>query len=490
MMNFLEIRKRAALLLAAGTVVISVAQTAPVQAQASPVSYLPGVTEEMSHPEYWAALQDQRLGAGSSAQLLATAPSIAELNRRTLATTSCQMTDLSAVPASFDGISQREALIRGAQSDFQYFQSSGAIYDQNGNVAGPDFYAQILANTQDPGALRQQFVKYGICTERTDVRSYPTMQILTDEAGDVDFDYFQNSALRVNEPVVIKGRSADGLWYLVKTISCDGWVRASDIAVCSSKEEWEGAWKIPEDHLIVVTGGKLYLEKSNRNPDIAGKLLSMGTTLRRAESWEYTSQVTNRASVNNYAVWMPMRAADGTYQKKVVLISQHDPVSAGYLPLTTQNVLNVAFTMLGDAYGWGAMLDSADCSSYIRDIYKCFGLELPRNTNWQAAMPAVKCDLSPLPQDASGDVAKKALLDTLPAGTALYFNGHAMLYLGKVGDEYYVISSVSSIADPETGKYLRVRGVVVNNLSVKRLSGKTWLNCINLAVVPYLAAPQ
>ena len=65
-----------------------------------------------------------------------------------------------------------------------------------------------------------------------------------------------------------------------------------------------------------------------------------------------------------------------------------------------------------------------------------------------------------------------------------------MMYLGRVSDEYYVISSVSSIADPETGKYLRVRGVVVNNLSVKRLSGKTWLNCINLAVVPYLAAPQ
>lgn len=489
-MKYAKFRKTAALFLAAGIAAVSAANALPVRTQASPVSYLPGVTDEMTHPEYWAALQDQRLGAGSSAQLLATAPSIAELNRRTMAQPSCQMTDLAAVPACFDGIAQREALLKGAESDFQYFKSSGAIYDQTGNVAGPEFYAQILANTQDPGALKQQFIKYGICTERTDVRSYPTMQILTDEAGDVDFDYFQNSALRVNEPVVIKGRSADGLWYLVKTICCDGWVRASDIAVCSSKEEWQSAFQIPDDHLIVVTGGKLYLEKSNRNPDIAGKMLTMGTTLRRADSWEYTPAVTNRAAVNNYAVWMPLRAADGTYQKKVVLISQHDPVSAGYLPLTTQNVLNVAFTMLGDAYGWGAMLDSADCSSYIRDIYKCFGIELPRNTTWQASMPAVKCDLSPLPQDASGDPAKKALLDTLPAGSALYFSGHAMMYLGRVGDEYYVISSVSSMADPETGKYLRVRGVVVNSLSAKRLSGKTWLNCINMAVVPYLAAPQ
>ena len=169
-MKYAKFRKTAALFLAAGIAAVSAANALPVRTQASPVSYLPGVTDEMTHPEYWAALQDQRLGAGSSAQLLATAPSIAELNRRTMAQPSCQMTDLAAVPACCDGIAQREALLKGAESDFQYFKSSGAIYDQAGNVAGPEFYAQILANTQDPGALKQQFIKYGIGTERKAVR--------------------------------------------------------------------------------------------------------------------------------------------------------------------------------------------------------------------------------------------------------------------------------------------------------------------------------
>ena len=172
----------------------------------------------------------------------------------------------------------------------------------------------------------------------------------------------------------------------------------------------------------------------------------------------------------------------------MVLISQHSAVSVGYLPLTSQNVLRVAFSMLGDAYGWGAMLDSADCSSYIRDIYKCFGLELPRNTTWQEAMPVVKCEMGKLPQNAEGDAVKAALLDTLPPGAVLYFPGHTMMYLGKVDGNYYVISSVSSVADPETGKYLRVRSVVVNTLSMKRMSGKTWMNCLDMALIPYEGA--
>ena len=49
------------------------------------------------------------------------------------------------------------------------------------------------------------------------------------------------------------------------------------------------------------------------------------------------------------------------------------------------------------------MLDSVDCSNYIRDIYKCFGLSLARNTTWQSAMPVYKYDVA-----SSTDEEKKA----------------------------------------------------------------------------------
>ena len=59
----------------------------------------------------------------------------------------------------------------------------------------------------------------------------------------------------------------------------------------------------------------------------------------------------------------------------------------GYLPLTQNNVLDVAFSCIGDEYGWGGMNGNMDCSLYTRNIYKCFGLELPRNTTWQEKVP-------------------------------------------------------------------------------------------------------
>ena len=35
----------------------------------------------------------------------------------------------------------------------------------------------------------------------------------------------------------------------------------------------------------------------------------------------------------------------------IALIPQHCSVNRGYLPLTTENIMKVAFTTLGDAYG-------------------------------------------------------------------------------------------------------------------------------------------
>ena len=55
--------------------------------------------------------------------------------------------------------------------------------------------------------------------------------------------------------------------------------------------------------------------------------------------------------------------------------------------MTENNILNVAFTCLGNAYGWGGMLGNMDCSMYTRYVYRCFGLEIPRNTTWQQKIP-------------------------------------------------------------------------------------------------------
>ncbi|MBR6159969.1 MAG: C40 family peptidase, partial [Lachnospiraceae bacterium] len=128
------------------------------------------------------------------------------------------------------------------------------------------------------------------------------------------------------------------------------------------------------------------------------------------------------------------------------------------------------------------MLQSADCSSYVRDVYKCFGLELPRNTTWQAAMPALKYDLS-----LADDDDKKELFDQLSPGAILFFKGHEMLYLGHEQDKYYVISATSSMMYPGGSNKARIRSVVINTLDEKRANGNTWLADLYEAAVPYVA---
>jgi len=260
-------------------------------------------------------------------------------------------------------------------------------------------------------------------------------------------------------------------------------VHAEDIALCRDKEEWMSAWQIPEDRVLVVTGGKFFLEKSNTSAEVSGRMLTMGTVLELAEEDEIGERVTNRSVYHNHVVWLPVREEDGSYTKELALISEHQPVHEGYLPLTTENILNTAFSMLGDAYGWGGMLDSNDCSGYLRDIYRCFGLELPRNTTWQAAMPVYKYDTKEMSIEE-----KKEILDTLPAGSLLYFNGHGMMYLGKEGDKYYVISSFSSMMDADGVTRRRVRSVSVNTLDTLRANGHSWLEDIHTMTIPYLGA--
>lgn len=52
-------------------------------------------------------------------------------------------------------------------------------------------------------------------------------------------------------------------------------------------------------------------------------------------------------------VYLPVRRADGSYEKQMALIPETAQVSVGYLPLTEENIAMVALNSLGDTYGWG-----------------------------------------------------------------------------------------------------------------------------------------
>ena len=439
------------------------------QVCASGISYLPDVTAEMSETSYWTENDD----------LLMTYKEIEELNALTISSKGTNMYDLKNQPETTDGIALNERIKNSSLADASYYL--GWTYPGNEKLAEQADYDILIENTQNPNPLQEQPVKYAVAVRRTELRAFPSYIPIWDDPTDKECDYQYLTSIRVNEPLVITSVSSDGNYYLAKSISCSGWVAAADVALCADKDEWLSAWDFPSEKTLVVYGDKVYTEMSLSGAQTSNLLLTMGTALELADIENPNILIDNRAAYQNYAVWVPIRNEDGSYAKKLTLIPEHADVSAGYLPLTEKNIAKVAFGALGNTYGWGGALLSDDCSGYIRNVFKGCGLELARNTTWQSAMPMANVNMTDMCREE-----RLMVLDALPFGSILFFNGHEMLYLGKENGKYYVISATGNILEPKEGlNRQRIRSTIINTLDTRRANGVTWLDSLTVVNVPY-----
>ncbi|MBQ7103204.1 MAG: SH3 domain-containing protein [Anaerotignum sp.] len=453
------------------SLVLSAAQVQPALAN---VRYMPHVTAEMSDASFWADYHE------GYRDVILTQEEIRAFNEDTFLADGTMVMDLKAGAATYNGISKNAALYSSSTADARYYQSW--TYDKDGNKTDWAYFQEMIDNTQDPAAKEKMPTRYGVAVNRTTVQVFPSDNFLLDDPADKDSDNMDLSAVSVNEPMLIYGTSADGKYYQARIVSCSGWVPVEDVALCESREEWFSAWDLPAEDLLVVYGNKVYTDKSYETPNTSKRMLTTGTALELVKELEPDQMIGNRSSYHNYVVYLPVRNADGSYGKEMALIPETAKVHIGYLPLTMDNIAKVAFQSLGDAYGWGGMLDVEDCSGMVRTIYSCFGLEVARNGNWQWNMNMEKIDMTNMSLEE-----KCMILDEMPLGSALCFTGHEMIYLGKVDGKYYVISAVGTIMSPDTGKRLNTRDVMINTLDVKRANGMTWMQALNKAFMPCYA---
>ena len=422
--------------------------------------YAPYVTPEMCTLDFW---RDKGMTTGD---VIMTESEIKNLNRAILDEPKTNTIDLENLPEKFDGTSLAASLSN--------FKSPSGLY-LDGKPVPESFYEDIRQNIKNAPVTERMPLLYGICVNRTVIKAYPYEEFLSDSQTDPEWDNLVSTGVFVNEPLAVYFTTEDGKFSYVKSVCCSGWVLSQDIAVCADKEEWESVIN-PKDFLV-VTGEKVYLEASV-DGDISEKMLTMGTVLELVR--DYPGEVAYRLPWNNYVVKLPARKPDGSFYQKLAMIPANRDVHVGYLPYTTENVVSQALKSLGNRYGWGGMMDSQDCSSFAREVYCCFGFELPRNTTWQAEIPGKATDMSEMTEEE-----KKEFLNSAPAGTILQIPGHEMLYLGEDGGLYYTINDVSSIVSPEDpdGGIIRPRSVIVNDLSTLRSTGKTWLDDLSCAIV-------
>ena len=340
-----ERRKKYVSVLLICALLFSIAQPA----FASGITYMPDVTAEMTEASYWANLNDD------ADAVILTPAEIKALNRDSALAEGTMIMDLKAAPETYDGIARNKAIRSSATADAEYY--FGWTYEPNGKKADWAYYEKMIENCIDPTATEVQKVRYGIAVNRTTLQVFPSSNPILDDPKDLDFSYQALSSIRVNEPVLIYNTSADKNYYMARTANCSGWVPAKDVAICADKAQWLSAWDIPDENKLIILDSSAYTASSNTHPATARRLLTQVTALERIIDLKPDQLINNRSPYHNYAVYLPVRNKDGMYEKHAALVPQTVDASIGYLPLTKRNIARVAMNHLGDAYGWGGMLN-------------------------------------------------------------------------------------------------------------------------------------
>ena len=381
--------------------------TLPVEAKVATEST---VTQEMCTSSYWNSR------SANNGNILMDASLINDYNANALKTKECNMHDLTSMDGSFNATELKGAVANAILSEMP----QKPIFVNSVPVDTALFYnavSQLVLATGWDGVISP---KYALAVSQTEIKSIPVADYIGYSETDSD-DEIVLSSLKVNEPFVVKkcANVNNYVFYYGYSNNVSGWVLADDLAICDTKAEWLNMWQtgVSNKDFIVVTTDYFTLSESHYAPSVSGVKLTMGTTLKLVPESEIPRNISMRGTWNNYVVYIPTRGADGSCVKEIALIAQNKDVNEGYLPMTSANAVDLAFKYLGDTYGWGGMLDSVDCSAFVRNVYKCFGLEMPRNTNWQKEVPGTCVNVGEY-----DSASKAALISGCTPGTPLYFS--------------------------------------------------------------------
>ncbi len=274
-------------------------------------------------------------------------------------------------------------------------------YDGNGEVPRSRKDELIAAcNFSEPEA--EVKVRYAVTVCRANLRNLPTAELWTDEPGYFFVDLLQGTAVDPGEALEVLHTSADGKMLFVEMRNYCGWIKAEEAALTSREEML--SYAAPEAFLVVTAN----------QVRVAGELYQLGARLPLLRS----------EGEGGWVVQIPVRDEQGCLQSKEVCLPRSALFHQGWLECTRANLLRMAFTCLGDKYDWGGMTDSVDCSSFVADVYRTVGIELPRDADEQER-------LAPMRLNFSDGEAREKTLQRAEAGDLLFRDGHVMMYLGE-----------------------------------------------------------
>ena len=251
-------------------------------------------------------------------------------------------------------------------------------------------FERLIANARNSRRSRStQPRAIGMVVHRADLRTFPTRLRVFSSPGDTDIDRFQESALFPGTPVAdrcTKAATARGGSWSATLRGVDREAVTSPQGARDASSRY--ARKTP---YLIVTGATA---RTVFTPRAARSCRSCSSTWACAcRCWPTGPAISlSTASIRTRAhvIELPMRREDGALRSRRRCCRRPPTSRTDYLPLTRANLLRQSFKFLGERYGWGHAYNARDCSGFVSEVYRSFGVQLPRNTRDQAVSPALE----------------------------------------------------------------------------------------------------
>ena len=410
-------------------------------------SGVPGVTMEQLSPDYWVAKQprsrkpqlDAAAIAAQNAKLFELDPSVNDV-------------------AGIGPTMRAEEVARRMDELSQLPERT--LWREDGEVLGDEERRKLVDSLARDAIFPEATVRPGLVVRRASVRAFPTRMRVFTSRDDRDIDRFQESALFPGTPVRVLHASRDGSWWFVVSPLYVAWIEAKDVAIGAPDDVFGYGRREPA---VIVTGADVETVYTREEPRVSKLGLDMGVRLPLRTDWPANEPVNGQNPYNAWVVVLPVRNDDGSLAFAPALIPRSADVAMEYLALERPAIVRQSFKFLGERYGWGHDYGTRDCSGFVSEVYRSFGVVLPRNTSDQATSPALDRVAF-----ADGDVeARRKAVKALDTGDLVYIPGHVMMVIGKDRGLHYVIHDTTGFNS--RGADGAIERVKLNGVSVTPL---------------------
>ncbi len=416
---------------------------------------IPDLTPAQLQVDYWLARSP------APDQLLRTAPQI-QADNAVLFRSTAGMFDFATAPQSYTGAAVHALIAQSSQRP-----QAARFYADGRQLSEADFsrYQQAMAL---PAITAQVPAKAALVTSRGSIRTFPTLDRVFNQQMDFDIDRFQETAVFPGQALQVLHYSQDKLWAYVRHYHYNGWLQVQHLALTDHQTALDFT---RQPDFLLVTGARVFTNFNPQQPQVSEVALEMGVRLPLLKQLPALLYQQNPAF--SYAVQLPVRQHDGTLALLPALISRNQDVQSGYLPLTRANIIRQSFKFLGERYGWGHDYNARDCSGFINEVFKTFGLLLPRNTGSLADLGFGA--FIQLEQTTASE--KQQALEQADIGDLLMIPGHVMLILGRSDqNKMFVIHAVNGLSYfQQNGDYYhsKLNGVSVTQFTPLQLNPQT-----------------